>query len=138
MKRAGWLALAIATSMAIAACGSSGGGSDDGLGGGNTTTSATDACKGKTLEASETGVTATDIKVTVMADVGSPLRPGLFQGSVDGVNAWAQYVNANGGLACRNVTVVEADSKLSPDEAKNGITTACGARWCCSERPRCS
>jgi ABC-type branched-subunit amino acid transport system substrate-binding protein len=112
--------------MAIAACGSSGGGSDNGLGGGATTTSATDACKGKTLAASEIGVSASDIKVTVMADTGSPLRPGLFQGSVDGVKAWAQWVNANGGLACRDVTVVDADSKLSPDEAKNGVTAACG------------
>ena len=29
-----------------------------------------------------------------MADTGSPLRPGLFQGSVDGVQAWAKYINA--------------------------------------------
>ena len=127
MKRTGWLALAVALSLAIAACSSSGSRGSGGLGGSSTTNGTTDACKGKTLEASETGVTATDIKVTVMADVGSPLRPGLFQGSVDGVNAWAQYVNANGGLACRDVTVVEADSKLSPDEAKNGVTAACGS-----------
>jgi ABC-type branched-subunit amino acid transport system substrate-binding protein len=124
VKRSGWLALVVALSLAFAACGSSGK-SDDGLGGPTTSSKGTDACKGKTLEASEIGVTATDIKVTVMADTGSPLRPGLFQGSVDGINAWAEYVNANGGLGCRQVTVVEADSKLSPDEAKNGATAAC-------------
>jgi ABC-type branched-subunit amino acid transport system substrate-binding protein len=114
--------------MAVAACGSSGGGDDGGLGGGSSTTAskASDACKGKTLEASETGVTPTEIRVTVMADVGSPLSPGLFQGSMDGVNAWAAYINANGGLACRRVVVTQSDSKLSPDEAKNGITSACG------------
>jgi ABC-type branched-subunit amino acid transport system substrate-binding protein len=113
--------------MAIAACGSSGG-SNGGLGGPKTTNSgnSADACKGKTLTASETGITATEIRVTVMADVGSPLSPGLFQGSMDGVNAWAAYVNANGGVACRKVVVQESDSKLSPDEAKNGITAACG------------
>jgi hypothetical protein len=113
--------------MAVAACSSSskssGGG---GLGGSTTTAKAQSDCTGKTLTASETGVSPTDITVTVMADVGSPLSPGLFQGSIDGVKAWANYVNANGGLACRQVIVKTADSKLSADEAKNGITTACG------------
>jgi ABC-type branched-subunit amino acid transport system substrate-binding protein len=124
VKRTGWLALAVALLMAISACSSSGK-SDSGLGGPTSTSKGTDVCKGKTLESSEVGVTPTEIKVTVMADVGSPLSPGLFQGSMDGVNAWAQWVNDNGGLACRKVSVVEADSKLSPDEAKNGVTTAC-------------
>jgi hypothetical protein len=34
-------------------------------------------------------------------------------------------VNANGGLACRQVVVKTADSKLSADESKNGVITAC-------------
>ena len=125
MKRSGWLALAVATTMAVAACSSSGS-KGGGLGGTTTSAKAKDVCTGKTMEASETGISATDIKVTVMADVGSPLSPGLFQGSMDGVTAWADYVNANGGLACRHVVVEQADSKLSADEAKNGITAACG------------
>jgi hypothetical protein len=41
------------------------------------------------------------------------------------VKAWAKYRNDNGGLACRQVVVKSADSKLSPDDAKNGIATAC-------------
>ncbi len=126
MKRTGWLALAVASSMAVAACGSSSK-SGGGLGGTTSTAKAQDACAGKTLQASEVGVSPTDIKVTVIADVGSPISLGLFQGSIDGVNAWAKYVNDNGGLACRHVTVAQADSKLSPDEAKNGITSACGS-----------
>src|SRR6266550_1084949 len=111
--------------MAVAACSSSskGGGS---LGGGaSTTANANSTCAGKTLQASEVGVSPTDITVTVIADVGNPLSPGLFQGSMDGVNAWAQSVNAAGGLACRRVKVLKKDSFLSADEAKNGITTAC-------------
>ncbi|HEY5011862.1 MAG TPA: ABC transporter substrate-binding protein [Acidimicrobiia bacterium] len=124
MKRTGWLALAVASCMAIAACGGSsksGGGLD------STTTAAkaNDACKGKTLTSSEVGVSPTTITVTVVADTGNPLSPGLFQGSVDGVNAWAAYVNANGGLACRQVKVLTHDAFLSADEAKNGVTTAC-------------
>jgi ABC-type branched-subunit amino acid transport system substrate-binding protein len=122
------LAVVVALSLAFAACSSSGsgGGGGGGLNGSSPTTGANDACKGKTLTATETGVSASTITVTVMADVGSPLSPGLFQGSMDGVNAWAKYVNANGGLACRQVVVKEVDSKLSPDEAKNGIVSACG------------
>ena len=68
----------------------------------------------------------TRITVSVIADTGSPLRPGLFQGSVDGVKAWASYINANGGLACRQVVVKALDSKLSSDDALNAMTTACG------------
>src|SRR2546430_7835878 len=45
----------------------------------------------------EIGVTADTIRIAVIADVDNAARPGLFQGSVDGVNAFAQFVNANGG-----------------------------------------
>jgi hypothetical protein len=108
---------------AAAACSSGGGGT--GLGGTTTTSKIAGACAGKTPKSTEVGVTATTITVTVMADIGSPLSPGLFQGSIDAVKAWAAYVNANGGLACRHVVVKTVDSKLNADEAKNGITTAC-------------
>jgi ABC-type branched-subunit amino acid transport system substrate-binding protein len=124
------LAVVVAASLALAACGGSSGSSGKGGLNGSTspsTANANDACKGKTLTASEVGVSPTTITVTVMADVGSPLSPGLFQGSIDGVNAWAKYVNARGGLACRQVVVKTVDSKLSPDEAKNGIVSACGS-----------
>ena len=104
------------------------------IGGGLTATSTvpanasttSDQCKTTQLQSTEVGVSPTTITVTVVADTGSPLRPGLFQGSVDGVKAWAQYINANGGLACRQVVVQAADSKLTSDDAENAITTACG------------
>ena len=85
-----------------------------------------DVCKTTTLQSTEVGVSPTTITVTVIADTGSPLRPGLFQGSVDAVKAWADYINANGGLACRQVVVKAADSKLTADDARNAVTTACG------------
>jgi hypothetical protein len=94
--------------------------------GGATTTSGPQVDCSGTLQATETGVTPKNITITVMADTGSTIRPGLFQGSVDGVKAWAKYQNAQGGLACRQIVVKTADSKLSPDDAKNGIATACG------------
>ena len=80
-------------------------GSGKKIGGGETTTvpsntpTTTDKCKSTTLTSSEIGVSPTTITVTVVADTGSPLRPGLFQGSVDAVKAWGDYINANGGLA---------------------------------------
>jgi hypothetical protein len=100
---------------------------DAGGDGGATTTSGPDAqCDTTSLQATDVGVTAKTITVTVVADTGSTIRPGLFQGSVDGVKAWAKYRNDNGGLACRQVVVKSADSKLSPDDAKNSIAAACG------------
>jgi hypothetical protein len=120
------MALAVVVTCAVfAACSSSSSGNGGVLGATSTTLKGATACAGKTLQSTEVGVTPTTITVTVMADVGSPLSPGLFQDSVDGVKAWAAYVNANGGLACRRVIVDVIDSKLSADEAKNGLTTAC-------------
>jgi hypothetical protein len=119
--------LAAAILMVAAACG---GGTDvdEASGGSTTVPSATNAaCEGATLTAPEIGVTDKTITVTVIADTGSPIRPGLFQGSVDGVKAWAEYMNAEkGGLACRQIVVKEADSKLSGEDAKNAIAAACG------------
>ena len=77
------------------------------------TTTTADPCAGVTLEATDTGVSADTITVVVMADVGSELAPGLFQGAIDGTKAWAKAVNASGGLGCRQVKVLEWDSKLN-------------------------
>jgi hypothetical protein len=75
---------------------------------------------------SEIGVTGNTIRIAVIADVDNPARPGLFQGSVNGVNAFAKFVNANGGLAGgRKVQVDFIDSKLSSDEARNALVQAC-------------
>ena len=77
------------------------------------------------LEATDIGVTPTDITIEVMADVGSPLAPGLFQGNFDAINAFARYVNEHGGIACRKLIVRTWDSKLDPTESKNGQIDAC-------------
>jgi hypothetical protein len=75
---------------------------------------------------SEIGVTADTIRIAVIADVDNPARPGLFQGVVDGVRAYAKYQNGAGGkLAGRNVEVDFIDSKLSADEARNAVIRAC-------------
>ena len=75
--------------------------------------------------ATEVGVTPTTIRIAVVADVDTPLAPGIFQGSVDGVKGWAKYTNSHGGLAGRKVVVDFIDSKLSQDESRNAVIKAC-------------
>src|SRR5947209_17332599 len=117
-----FVALVVVLVLVAAACGRSG---TSGTKDATTTTAASSAgCKGA-LEASDVGVTPTEITIQVMADVGSPLAPGLFQGNVDAVNAFAKYWNAHGGIGCRQVKVVTWDSKLSAEESKNGLINAC-------------
>ena len=82
-------------------------------------------CASESPQATDVGVTADEITIEVMADTGSPLAPGLFQGNIDAVNAFAEYVNANGGVACRQLVVRTWDSKLAPTESKNGVIDAC-------------
>jgi hypothetical protein len=83
------------------------------------------ACAGATPAATEVGITDKTITVEVMADTGSPLAPGLATGSLDAVKGWAAMMNEHGGLACRQVEVRTYDSKLSPDEVRNGYTDGC-------------
>jgi hypothetical protein len=74
---------------------------------------------------SEIGVTADEIRIAVIADVDNQFSPGLFQGSVNGVEGWAKFVNKNGGLAGRKVIIDFIDSKLSPADSRNAVIKAC-------------
>src|SRR4051812_24457646 len=49
--------------------------------------------------ATETGITATEIRNAVLADVQNPILPGLFKGSKDAIQAFGKYINAHGGIA---------------------------------------
>ncbi len=123
MKRYRWLGLLLILGLVAAGCSRS---DDSGNGGGTTTTKAGSAgCDGVALQATDTGVTADTITIQVMADTGSPLAPGLFQGNVDAVKGFEKYINANGGLGCRQLKVETWDSKLDPTETKNGQINAC-------------
>jgi len=75
--------------------------------------------------ATDVGITAKEIRIAVVADVETSLAPGLFQGSVDAVKGWANFVNKNGGIAGRKVAVDFIDSKLNADETRNAFITAC-------------
>ena len=76
--------------------------------------------------ASEIGVTAKTINVAVVADVDNSIAPNVFKGIVDGAQAGAKYVNANGGVAGRTLKVDFIDSHLNPNDTRNAIIKACG------------
>jgi ABC-type branched-subunit amino acid transport system substrate-binding protein len=80
---------------------------------------------GSAAPASDIGITATTIKVGIIADVNNPLVPGLFQKAVNAVKAWAAGVNASGGLAGRQVVVDFCDGKLDPNATANCVIKAC-------------
>ena len=90
-----------------------------------TLTGAPALAQSKSNAASDVGVTASTIKVAVVADVDNSIVPGVLQGIVDGVNGWGKYVNANGGIAGRKVQVDFIDSKLNANDARNAIIKAC-------------
>jgi hypothetical protein len=87
------------------------------------------AAHGATAASSnEIGVTSSEIRIGVVADVDSPLSPGLFQGVVDGVRGAAKFINSKaggGGIAGRKVVVDFLDSKLNPTTSRNAVITAC-------------
>lgn len=124
-------ALSVLTGLLIAGCG--GRSNDPGAatssgGGGSSTTAAPSGgadCTKEKPRATEVGVSASTITVEVMADVGSSLAPGLFQGNHDALAAYAKYINAHGGIACRKLVAKLWDTKLNPDESKNGLIDAC-------------
>ena len=79
-------------------------------------------------QATEVGVTASQIHIAVVADVDNPFAPGLFKGAVDGVKAGAAYLNSKaggGGLAGRKVVVDFYDSKLNGNESRNATIQGC-------------
>jgi ABC-type branched-subunit amino acid transport system substrate-binding protein len=75
--------------------------------------------------ATEVGVTPTQVRIAVVADVDNPFQPGLFQGSVDAVKAAAKTINQAGGIGGRKVVVDFYDSKVNPNEARNAVIQAC-------------
>jgi len=80
---------------------------------------------GSAAPGSDIGLTATTIRIGMIADVNTSLAPGLFQKSVNAVKAWASIVNASGGLAGRKVMVDFCDSKLDPNATTNCVINAC-------------
>ena len=81
--------------------------------------------QGAKPKADDVGITDSEIRVAVIADVDTPVQPGLFQKSVDAMRAWAKVVNKDGGIAGRKIVIDFIDSKLNPNETRNAIIKAC-------------
>jgi Periplasmic binding protein len=79
----------------------------------------------ESLEATDVGITADQIRIAVLADVENPLQPGLFKGSPDAMAGFEKYINDHGGLAGRKLRVDFIDSHLSADDTRNAIVNAC-------------
>jgi ABC-type branched-subunit amino acid transport system substrate-binding protein len=80
---------------------------------------------GSASPGTDIGLTATTMKVGIIADVNNPLVPGLFKDSVNAIKAWAAGLNANGGLAGRQVEVDFCDGQLNPNATTNCVIKAC-------------
>jgi ABC-type branched-subunit amino acid transport system substrate-binding protein len=128
MRRSrGLFAVLVAAVLLAAACG----GRDDNGGSADESSSTTAGGSSETTEptepteATEIGITADEIHIGVVADVDTPIAPGLSRPLKVAVEAWADSVNERGGIAGREVVVTFYDSKLNPDEATNAYTQAC-------------
>ena len=111
-RRAQLACLAGAAALTLAACSSSkptAGGNTATTSGGTGQTGATVAPPAKvTGTLSGPGVTASTITIGEIATITGPV-PGLFQGADDGLDAWAAWINANGGIDGRQIKVTHVD-----------------------------
>jgi ABC-type branched-subunit amino acid transport system substrate-binding protein len=83
------------------------------------------AVSGPPSAGGDVGITSTEIRVAVIADVNAPANPGLFQKSLNAVEAWASIVNQSGGLAGRKVVVDAMDAQEDPNVSLNDVIKAC-------------
>jgi ABC-type branched-subunit amino acid transport system substrate-binding protein len=111
-------AAGVAVVLVAGACG---GGSKAATPGSSTSVSATSL----TGTGDDIGITPTTITVGQLADVSGPI-PGLFSGSVNGLDAWAAYVNSTGGIDGRKIVVDHKDSALNCTTFTNEVKSMPG------------
>jgi len=99
------------------------GGTVGGPGGGGTNTTSGTTPSGQPVAdcsgggATDTGVTATEIKVASIVTASGPL-PGATEGGYHGAAAYLAKVNAEGGVCGRKITILEGDDGLDPQRAR--------------------
>ena len=97
----------LAGALIAASCGSSAKSASK-----TTTLPATTAPGGSVVPSTAPGVTASTITIGTVADVSGPI-PGLFQGALNGVQAYVDYVNSQGGVDGRKLVMKSGDSGLT-------------------------
>lgn len=123
-SRATMACLLGAATLSLAACSSSkpstgNAGSTGGTSGGQT--AATIAAPAKvTGSLTGPGVTATTITIGQITTVTGPV-PGLFQGANNGLDAWAAWINANGGIDGRQVKIDHVDDGFNCSTYTNAM-----------------
>lgn len=111
---AGVASASLIAALALAACGSSSSSSASSSttsGSSGTSTTATQSTAGNT--ASAPGVTPTSITIGQIADISQPV-PGLFKSAQVGIQAYAAYINAQGGIYGRKLIVDSRDTAFNP------------------------
>src|SRR5581483_8255757 len=111
------LSVTLVASLGLAACGSSGSSStaktSGSTGSSSSSTTAAQSTAGNT--ASAPGVTPTSITVGQIADISEPV-PGLFKSAQVALQAYAAYVNSQGGVNGRKLIVDSRDSAFNPSK----------------------
>lgn len=80
-------------------------------------------CSG-TNTASDTGVSPNEIKIGVLySGAGNPFAPNQFVVSYYGVSSYFQYLNAQGGICGRKITVVPCDDSGDRNKDVNCVRT---------------
>ena len=84
----------------------------------------------ETPNATEIGVTPTEIHIAVIADVDNPFLPGVLADARDAVQSFAKYINGscatkNKCLAGRKLVVDFYDSHLNANQTRNAEIQAC-------------
>jgi ABC-type branched-subunit amino acid transport system substrate-binding protein len=70
--------------------------------------------------ATDVGVTASTITLGTVATLSGPV-PGLFQGAVTGVQAWAAYQNSLGGIFGRTMRIDVRDDQFDAGQFRAGV-----------------
>lgn len=76
--------------------------------------------------ATDVGVTATTITVGNVSDLSGP-QPGLFQGAVNGTEAYLAYLNSNGGVYGRQVQLRASDGQTDCTANQNAHSALLGS-----------
>jgi hypothetical protein len=126
VRRHRLVVVVLAAVLVMTACGSSSKKSTSSTTAQGSTSSSTSS-SGQVPPGNDIGITPTQIHIAVIADVNNSIVPGLFKSNVDAVQAWAKIVNANGGLAGRQVVVDFLDGKLDQNATRNAVIQACAS-----------